>query len=80
MGARIEASDAASMSSAALTTPMIYIDCDVPEGQTLRDWRRAREAAHPVVTPMSSVLRRVRRTRRLRVPRTGGTRVLAPAL
>ena len=68
------------MSAAALTTPMIYIDCDVPEGQTLRDWRRARESAHPVVTPMSSVLRRVRRTRRARRPLTGGAPVLAPAL
>ena len=68
------------MSAAALTTPMIYIDCDVPEGQTLRDWRRAREAAHPLVTPMSSVLRRVRRSRRARPPRTGSARVLAPAL
>lgn len=68
------------MSAAALTTPMIYIDCDVPEGQTLRDWRRARESAHPVLTPMSSVIRRVRRSRRTRQPRIGGARVLAPAL
>ncbi|MEP6953289.1 MAG: hypothetical protein ABI950_04400 [Solirubrobacteraceae bacterium] len=68
------------MSAAALTTPMIYIDCDVPEGQTLRDWRRARKAAHPVGTPMSSVLRRVRRTRRARRPQSAGARVLAPAL
>ena len=50
-------------------TPLLYIECDVPEGQTLRDWRRARDAAHPVVTPMSSVLRRVRRARRARSPR-----------
>ena len=68
------------MSAEALTTPMMYIDCDVPEGQTLRDWRRARDAAHPVMTPMSSVLRRVRRSRRARSPRIGGASVLAPAL
>lgn len=68
------------MSAAALTTPMIYVDCDVPEGQTLSDWRRARDAAHPTITPMSSVLRRVRRTRRARRPRRAGAPVLAPAL
>jgi hypothetical protein len=68
------------MSAAALSTPMIYVDCDVPAGQTLRDWRRGRDAAHPTVTPMSSVLRKVRRTRRARGPQRGGARVLAPAL
>ena len=68
------------MPAAAFCTPMIYVDCDVPEGQSLRDWRRARDAAHPTVTPMSSLLRKVRRTRRARGPQRGGARVLAPAL
>lgn len=68
------------MSAAALTTPMIYVDCDLPGGQTLHDWRRARDAAPATITPMSSVLRRVRRTCRARWPRRAGAPVLAPAL
>jgi hypothetical protein len=77
MGADTAPRDALRMLSTA-ATPLLYIECDVPEGQTLRDWRRAREAAHPVVTPMSSVLRRVRRARRARDQRRDAP-VLAPA-
>ena len=32
------------MTSAA---PHVYIDCDIAEGTTLVEWRRAREAARP---------------------------------
>jgi hypothetical protein len=31
------------MSSLA-ATPLIYVECDVPEGMTLDDWRRTRSA------------------------------------
>jgi hypothetical protein len=36
----------------------VYVDCDVPEGMTLREWRRAREDAH-------REQRRARRARRV---------------
>jgi hypothetical protein len=31
------------MSSAA-ATPLIYVECDVPDGMTLSEWRRLRPA------------------------------------
>ena len=29
----------------AMTPPLLYIDCDVPEGMTLHEWRRS-QCAH----------------------------------
>jgi hypothetical protein len=29
-------------STASPTPPLSYIDCDIPEGQTVVDWRRSR--------------------------------------
>jgi hypothetical protein len=56
------------MSSAALSlSPVIYVECDVPAGMTLTEWRRRRnESGGERVTWMSGVLRRVRRVRRAR--------------
>jgi hypothetical protein len=31
--------------STASNTPLIYIQCDVPEGMTLGEWRRQRHAS-----------------------------------
>jgi hypothetical protein len=42
--------------------PHLYIECDVPEGQTLSEWRRARTEAD---RPAPSRLRRRRLLRRL---------------
>jgi hypothetical protein len=39
------------------STAFMYVNCDVPEGMTLREWRRAREDAR-------REQRRVHRTRR----------------
>lgn len=52
------------MSSVA--TPLIYIDCDIPAGMTVADWRASRRAGGAEVSPMSGVLRRLRRARRAR--------------
>jgi hypothetical protein len=30
------------MTSASAPTPMLYVDCDVPDGMTLREWRSQR--------------------------------------
>jgi hypothetical protein len=56
------------MSSAAVSlSPVIYVECDVPAGMTLSEWRRRREHSRgEQVTWMSGVLRRVRRVRRAR--------------
>ena len=65
----------------AAPTPLSYVECDVPAGMTLDDWRRAPSRAHgATVTPMGSVLRRVRRTQRARRRRREDGPVLTPAL
>ncbi len=38
------------------TPPIVYVECDLPEGMTLDDWRRSR--ARP---PKPSAARRMRR-------------------
>ena len=48
-------------------TSFSYVDCDVPEGQSLREWRRERNAARRVA-------RRPRRCTRL--PRFGHLTIL----
>lgn len=53
-----------STAAATFSSPLIYVECDIPEGMTLRSWRASHTAA--TVTPMSGVLRRVRRARRAR--------------
>jgi hypothetical protein len=47
-------------------SPLVYIDCDIPAGMTIRDWRVSRQA-DAAVSPMGGVVRRVRRVRRARV-------------
>ena len=54
------------MSAIALSHPMNYVHTDVPEGMTLRDWRAGQIRSRTTVTPLSGVLRRVRRSRRAR--------------
>lgn len=54
------------MSAIALSTPMNYVYTDIPEGLTLRDWRAGHMRSRVTVTPLSGVLRRVRRSRRAR--------------
>jgi hypothetical protein len=66
MGATRRARHHEPMSAAAVTTPLIYIDCDIPEGMTLSAWRRDRNERGLSMAPMSGVLRRVRRARRAR--------------
>jgi hypothetical protein len=40
--------------------PHIYLECDIPDGMTLIDWRRARRKQDPA-PPLSRVLGRARR-------------------
>jgi hypothetical protein len=55
------------MSSVALpTTPLVYIECDIPAGMTVDAWRASRRAPGAEVSAMSGVLRRLRRARRAR--------------
>ena len=42
-------------------TPMLYVDCDVPDGMTLAEWRRHR---HEEDAPRRSARRTVRRIAR----------------
>jgi hypothetical protein len=35
------------MSGAPTASPLLYIDCDVPDGMTLREWRQRRHPARP---------------------------------
>jgi hypothetical protein len=54
------------MSAAALSSsPLIYVECDIPAGMTVRAWRASRQPAAGV-SRMSGVLRRIRRVRRAR--------------
>ncbi len=34
------------------TSPHIYVDCDVPEGMTLTEWRRSQAAASARKAPL----------------------------
>ena len=47
-------------------SPLVYIECDIPPGMTMREWRTRRQPIDAGVSPMSSVVRRVRRARRAR--------------
>ncbi|HWH93264.1 MAG TPA: hypothetical protein VNT03_05335 [Baekduia sp.] len=48
------------MSTIDVHSPLVYIECDVPEGVTLRDWRASR--AMPRGSRIGTVLRGLRRT------------------
>jgi hypothetical protein len=50
-------------SAAGPATPMVYVDCDVPDGMTLSEWRRHRR--EPAVARRSRRLTVRRLTRRL---------------
>jgi hypothetical protein len=51
--------DRRPMTSTALLSPnsFLYVDSDIPEGQTLVDWRRARNAAAAASRPPRRGLR-----------------------
>jgi hypothetical protein len=52
----------ASVTSAELqATSFAYVDCDVPEGQTLAEWRRERAAARRAAQPPRRGFRFVRK-------------------
>jgi hypothetical protein len=54
------------MSAAALSSSsLVYVDCDIPAGMTIRAWRASRQPGDNV-SHMSGVLRRIRRVRRAR--------------
>jgi len=46
------------------SSPLLYVQCDIPEGMTLAAWRTSRSPSAATVTPLSSVVRRARRVRR----------------
>lgn len=43
--------------SSPASTAFAYIDCDVPAGQTLAEWRRERDAARRAERPPRRLLR-----------------------
>jgi hypothetical protein len=49
--------------TAAQPPPLLYVDCDVPEGLTLVEWRRRREGRRVRRSRVVRLLRRVRRVR-----------------
>jgi hypothetical protein len=49
------------MTSTTARVPHLYVECDIPAGQTLAEWRRLRDAQAP--------RRRRRPGLRLRLPR-----------
>jgi hypothetical protein len=53
--------------AASALSPMVYVECDIPAGMTIRDWRTSRQPVDASFSPMSGVVRRVRRARRARV-------------
>ena len=46
-----------------MVPPVLTVECDVPEGMTLREWRRSRTPARKR-SPLVRLLRRVCRTQR----------------
>jgi hypothetical protein len=52
-----------AMTSTAAPTPMLYVDCDVPEGMTLSEWRSHRRHAEDAGSRRSGLVRLVRRSR-----------------
>jgi hypothetical protein len=61
--------EAAVMPAAASSPPLVYVECDVPEGMTLDAWRRART---PDRDARPARLRLARLTRRRRRPAGAG--------
>ena len=51
------------MTATATPTPMLYVDCDVPEGMTLTEWRTHRRHAEDAGARRSAFARLVRRSR-----------------
>jgi hypothetical protein len=51
-------------STAAHPPRLVYVECDVPEGLTLSEWRRARHVEHVRRSCLVRLLQRVRRGRR----------------
>jgi len=52
-----------AMTSIASSTPMLYMDSDVPEGMTLTEWRSHRREADDAGARRSGLARLVRRSR-----------------
>jgi hypothetical protein len=51
------------MTATAAPTPMLYVDCDVPEGMTLSEWRSQRRQADEGSPRRTGLARFVRRGR-----------------
>jgi hypothetical protein len=55
------------MSSAAhFASPVLYVECDVPDGMTLREWRSIRHQDATPHQPVGNLLRHVQRASRRR--------------
>jgi hypothetical protein len=48
-------------STASPTAPLLYVECDLAEGQTLTEWRRARHADRAPHGRVQRFLHRFRR-------------------
>ena len=51
------------MTATSAPTPMLYVECDVPEGMTLSQWRTDRHHAESAGSWRHGVTRLVRRSR-----------------
>ena len=46
-----------------MTPPLVYVDCDVPEGMTLEEFRASQRAEHePPTSRLARLLARLRRS------------------
>jgi hypothetical protein len=46
-------------STAATVRPYVYVECDIPEGLTIKEWRRARHAEPAPRARLRRLARRV---------------------
>ncbi len=62
------------------TTTLIYVDCDIPDGMTLVEWRRDRDAAERTARHEAREARAAKRAaaRRRLLPRLGARPALRP--
>jgi hypothetical protein len=51
------------MTATSAPTPMVYVDCDIPEGMTLSEWRSHRDQADGAGSWRHGFARLVRRGR-----------------
>jgi hypothetical protein len=53
----------ADMTSTAASTVLLYVECDIPDGQTLTAWRTERERERRAARARRGPLARLRRSR-----------------